>query len=205
MKLSFWCEGENISIAFREVRLKFEDVVYQNVFICKNNRTVAQTILHKRYQNLASRAKQDYSQALQIPIGTFLLNLKNQGDAFYKEFLNDCGDLVYCRFCIADEERRKKRGIYIYTVGKEIRYVGRCLNSFERRINNGHGRISPKSCFIDGQKTDCHLNNLALKNKDKLQLFAAVIKDAERLKKLERCMIRECNPLWNIALRRGKN
>lgn len=140
-----------------------------------------------------------------MPIGTFLLKLKNQGDAFYKEFLNDCGDLEYCRFCIGDKEWLKRRGIYIYAVGNKIRYVGRCLDSFEKRVNSGYGRISPKNCFIDGQKTNCHLNNLILKNKGSVQLYASEITNTDKIKKLERCMIKECDPLWNIALRRGKN
>lgn len=205
MRLTFSCEHGQINIAFREVRLTFEDSVYQNVFSCKNNKSVAQTLLHKRYQNLASRVNQGYSQSLQMPIGTFLLKLKNQGDAFYKEFLNDCGDLEYCRFCIGDKEWLKRRGIYIYAVGNKIRYVGRCLDSFEKRVNSGYGRISPKNCFIDGQKTNCHLNNLILKNKGSVQLYASEITNTDEIKKLERCMIKECDPLWNIALRRGKN
>jgi len=99
----------------------------------------------------------------------------------------------------------KRRGIYIYAVGNKIRYVGRCLDSFEKRVNSGYGRISPKNCFIDGQKTNCHLNNLILINKGSVQLYASEITNTDEIKKLERCMIIECDPLWNIALRRGKN
>jgi len=201
MNIKFHNGREQVSFTFTELPIQFQVDVYTNVFGRKNNKTVAQTILHKRYRHLAAHAKAHYSRSLQIPVGCFLLQLKNSEDSFYKKFLNDCGDLEYCRFYIDSREWGTKKGIYVFTYDDEKKYVGRCLNSFEKRFNSGYGCISPKNCFKDGQKTNCHLNNLVLTNKDGLRLFVYEMTDTEEIKLLERNLIRVLNPEWNIALR----
>ncbi len=200
MTISFKCAGVGVSLEFQRVELHFETAVYSNVFACKTNKTLAQTIQHKRYKNLAAYAENYTHRDLFLPIGTFLLQLKNSGDPFYKEFLNNCGDLEYCRFCITAKEWLQKKGLYMYVIKGKIMYIGRCRDSFKKRINNGYGHISPKNCYKDGQKTNCHLNNLILQNKSCVQLFAHEIDDDTKIRKWEQCMIKEFKPEWNIAL-----
>ena len=201
MNIKFSSGQEQVSLNFTELSMQFGDAVYQNVFRCKNNKTVAQTVMHKRYRHLAAQVAESYSESTHLPIGIFLLQLKDRRDLFYKTFLNDCGDLEYCRFRIDSHKWRKKKGIYIYTHNNVRKYVGRCLNTFEKRFNAGYGSISPKNCFKDGQKTNCHLNNLVLTNKDSLRLFVYEMTDSEEIKLLERTLIRALNPEWNITLR----
>jgi hypothetical protein len=71
--------------------------------------------------------------------------------------LNRYGAGPFCRFKIPN--RFRSSGVYVLSVGDEIRYAGECTN-LSARFNNGYGNISPKNCFKGGQETNCRLNNL---------------------------------------------
>lgn len=87
---------------FEQVPLRFADDRRENVFADKNNKTVRETLVHRRYQNLTQACTTRYSEHLDSRLGDFLLQLKRSGDPFYQEFLNPYGDLVYSTFCISD-------------------------------------------------------------------------------------------------------
>ena len=78
-----------------QIPLKFENKKLKNIFKDKNNKTLEETIAHKRYINLSSCVYEKYSKYLDMPLGKFLIDLKNNQDDFYKKFLNDYGDLEY--------------------------------------------------------------------------------------------------------------
>lgn len=54
-----------------------------DLFGKKNNKTVAQTLLHPKYSALAPRVLESYSDFLGRNIGDFLLELKRREDPFY--------------------------------------------------------------------------------------------------------------------------
>jgi hypothetical protein len=79
---------------FVNVALTFLPGTSENVFLEKNNTTVAQTIAHRKYIKLTPETKQRYSNNLNSPLGDFLMSLKRSGDQFYSFFLNPHCDLT---------------------------------------------------------------------------------------------------------------
>ena len=191
------------SLRFEPVILRFEPEQFENVFAHKNNKTVAETLTHHRYRRLADEVKRAYGQYLDWKLGEFLLHLKSQEDDFYLRFLNKYGDKKYSRFYIEDELYWPQKGLYSYAVEDELRYIGRCRDSFKKRINQGYGKIHPKNCYLDGQATNCHLNALLTEQGERVKFWVYSLEDNHLIETMERELIGHYNPLWNIALRSG--
>jgi hypothetical protein len=84
----------------------------ENIFAgCE--KTLGQTLQKERYKNLAQRTAEDFASHFERPLGVFLLELKQRGDGFYMDFLNDYGDLKYCRFSVQGDLAAKKGSIAI--------------------------------------------------------------------------------------------
>jgi len=196
MKLT--CGGITYEPEFLQVALAFEGLPYQDVFVHKNNKTVAQTLEHKRYSKLKDEVVERYQDYLEKPLGEFLGELKSAGDSFYRKFLNKYGDLTYSSFKIADIAYLESKGVYAYLSGNELKYIGRCKDSMKKRINQGYGKIHPKNCYLDGQATNCHLNARITAEKSKITLWLYEMESVEEIELLERELIRACNPPWNI-------
>src|SRR5262249_9577473 len=114
--------------------------------------------------------------------------------------LNPYGDGVYCRFLINDF--LDFRGLYSFALNTEIKYIGKVQGStFAKRINQGYGRIDPKNCYLDGQATNCHLNNLINQCADGIEFYICPLDDEEKIDRFEKILIRNLNPEWNIALK----
>lgn len=188
-------------LEFQRVTLTFLEHGMTDVFAHKNNKTVRETLTHQRYLKLARLIAQDYSAELDISLGAFLLNLKQSGDSTYKRFLNPYGDGVYCRFRMERGPLSSKKGLYCYCIGDRIIYVGRSIDPFEKRINQGYGMIHPKNCFLDGQATNCHLNALIAENVAAVSLYVCPLSDDAEIDRLERVLIQTLKPSWNIALK----
>ncbi len=184
---------------FLPVPLYFQNTQATNVFGLKNNKTVAETLAHRRYAHLSHPTQQTYEYALSEPLGTFLLNLKMAGDLFYRKFLNKYGDQTYCTFSIRDFTAEK--GVYAWIVNDTLHYIGRSHDPFGKRINSGYGRIAPKNCYLDGQATNCHLNALIAANIEDVSFSVCPIDDDETIDLVERELIRLHKPKWNIALK----
>ena len=135
-------------------------------------------------------------------IGSFLAFCKANNDFFYKCFLNPYGDNQFCKFAIDTKELLNEKGLYIYKYGDEILYIGRCKDSFRKRINQGYGCIHPKNCYRDGQSTNCHINSLINRLGAEIELYVAVLKDDAAIETNERILIKAFNPCWNIALKK---
>ena len=178
--------------------LGFTGSPYADVFGRKNNKSLAETLAHRRYAKLARETMTRYPQALDVPLGKFLLALKQQGDAFYRRFLNPYGDLSYCTFRIADPRHRALKGIYTYFVDDQLVYIGRCRDAMGKRIDQGYGTIHPKNCYIDGQATNCHLNALIAPVADRISLWLCVIEDDAVIEREEAGLIRTYLPVWNL-------
>lgn len=110
----------------------------------------------KRYLHLFEHFRSE-DRLSGIPLGEKLMAMKNEGNQDYRLFLNEYGDLVYSDFKLVGTGAEQK-GVYVFTVNDRPVYVGRCRDSFKRRVNAGYGRISPKNCFLDGQRTNCRIN-----------------------------------------------
>lgn len=192
-------------LTFKRVPLQFvqRDGV-ENVF-AGYEKTLYQTLQKERYKDLVQRATQDYASHFERRLGVFLLELKQRGVGFYEEFLNDYGDLQYCRFSVQDDLAAKK-GLYCYTVDGEVKYIGRCRDSFKKRVNQGYGVIHPKNCYRDGQATNCHLNSLIAKEKGEIGFWVCPLESNTDIEELEKRLIKfpqdpKRKLEWNIALK----
>lgn len=128
-------------------------------------------LLKSKYRNIQDYIYTKYEKYLDYNLSDFLLELKDKNNSDYKLFLNAYGDLKYCRFKIVGNDLINSKGIYMYKVNNKIVYIGRCFDKCEKRINNGYANISPKNCYLDGQSTNCRINNLINKNKDNIRLY----------------------------------
>jgi len=191
---------KNKELVFTEVKLIFDNKTNLNVFTNKNNKTLLETINSGKYKKLKSEVINKYPKFLDWPLGGFILKLKNEHDNFYLKFLNKYGDKTYCHFEIKDAFYSDKKGLYIYLVDSNLKYIGRCINTFNKRINFGYGKIHPKNCYIDGQATNCHLNYLIMQNKDKIKFALTILENDEEIKFLEKELITLYQPEWNLQL-----
>lgn len=181
-------------LVFEPVQLNFKGRNYSDVFATKNNKTLQETILHKRYEKLAVTSASKYASYLNRPLGDFLISLKRDNDPYYMNFLNKNGDLIYSEFNITDKRYFLNKGLYAYAVNGELKYIGRCRDNFKKRINQGYGKIHPKNCFIDGQSTNCHLNHLVTMNQSATQFFVCTLEDDAEINILEQELIRKYQP-----------
>jgi hypothetical protein len=183
---------------FFPVTMQFGSEVYSDVFRQKNNKTLRQTLTHRRYTALAEETHRQYSHFLDTPIGVFLLTLKTVSDQYYLRFLNKYGDLTYSKFGLENESVLASKGLYLYLVHDEVRYIGRCKDSFKKRINQGYGTIHPKNCFIDGQATNCHINSMVTQNRHEISFLVCPLIDLQMIIEAEAGLISQCRPPWNI-------
>lgn len=187
-------------LEFFPLRLVFGGAVLSDVFARKNNKTVAETLAHRRYEHLWPIVRDRYPESLNRKLGELLRALKQAGDPFYLRLLNRYGDGTYCKFRIGRSAHSDRKGLYCFALAGELKYIGKTTSSFDRRINQGYGTISPKNCYLDGQATNCHLNSLITRNRDLVELYACPLGRDSEISKLERSLIRKYQPEWNVAL-----
>jgi len=188
-------------IIFRRVPLQFTGDDYSDVFGRKNNKTLGETLEHSRYSSLNEKIIPKFATCLNYPLGKFLLALKQQGDETYRLFLNRYGDLTYSTFSVEDGEWCAAKGVYAWCVGEELRYVGRCRDSLEKRVNHGYGRINPKNCYLDGQSTNCHLNSLITEFREGITLWFFGLVDEDDIIETEHELLVRYEPPWNLQRR----
>ena len=199
--LSMIIKYEDQDLVFTEVKLYFDDGIFSDVFAIKNNRTLLETINSEKYKKFKLEVIDKYSNFLDWPLGKFIHRLKVENDNFYLKFLNKYGDRAYCHFEIKDKFYLNKKGLYIYYINSDIKYIGRCLNTFKNRVNHqGYGKIHPKNCYIDGQATNCHLNYLITQIKDKIKFAVLILNNENEIKTLEKEFIAFYRPEWNLRL-----
>ena len=188
------------SYDFIHVPLKFVNDRLVNVFANKSNKTVRETLEHSRYRGLSEKCVADYGHHLDLLLGKFVLLLKDQGDPFYARFLNRYGDLAYSTFSIAEPSVLGATGVYAYYTGDVLKYIGRCKDSMSKRvmIDHGYGKIHPKNCFRDGQATNCRLNAHITCEASQVTLWLCKMEDIAAIETLERRLIDQFRPPWNI-------
>ncbi|MGG3556274.1 hypothetical protein ABES23_06170 [Peribacillus frigoritolerans] len=185
-------------LTFEPVEISFKDEVSTNHFARLRPKSLAETIAKDRYNQFEPIVIEKYNEYLEWNIGEFLVYLKENGDNFYMRFLNQYGDLKFGTFRIEDKRYLSKKGIYAYSIDGEIKYIGRCLDNFQKRVNNGYGRISPKNCYLDGRNTNCRMNNLIIENMKQIKFHVCVMDNEEEIKEAEKYLIRKIDPSWNI-------
>ncbi len=189
---------DDVDLTFYRVPLTFSEGTNRDLFRHKNNKTLRETLRHSRYQSLRGEVERRYPEVLDQPLGEFLHQLKQGGDPFYRRFLNPYGDREYGHFFISASDWLDKRGLYMYVVDERVMYAGRCRDSFRRRINQGYGRIHPKNCYLDGQATNCRLNNLITAARSFVSLYACPLTDDDLIETAESRLIEELKPPWNV-------
>ena len=102
----------------------------------------------------------------------------------------------FCGFSVDTTDYVGVEGVYLFTAGYEIKYVGETVD-IHNRIGSGYGNISPRNCFEGGQQTNCRINHLILetvRNGDQVALW---VEKTENRKLRETELIEQCDPPWN--------
>ncbi len=201
MTLSLEFQSSGGLLVFKESKLLFSLGKIENTFGEKNNKTLSETLSGKRYGQLRAHAQAHHKESMGVPLGKFLCGLKLRGDLFYRKFLNRCGDEVFCRFQMGVEVHKSMKGLYLYCCDDEVKYIGRSLDPFGKRVDQGYGKIHPKNCYIDGQSTNCHINSLIAAHQSSISFYVCPLQDDESIKQSERELIATLKPQWNIALK----
>ena len=191
----------DLILEFLPASIEFGDCRSTDLFGKKNNKTLHQTLLQPKYAQLAPSVLERYSDSLERSLGDFLLELKRDNDPFYLRFLNRYGDASYCEFRLRDSNIQRLKGLYCFTVGETLKYIGKSTDSFAKRINQGYGRIHPKNCYRDGQATNCHLNALIATCVGQVALFVCPMLNNEDIEVTEAALIAKEKPDWNIQLK----
>lgn len=185
------------AIKFSLISINIEERNIASVFFKKNNKSLKETLENEKYYAIKNRLEKKYKIYGNERIGNFLKRLKESNNTDYLHFLNRYGDNKFCHFTIS--QFLLDKGIYCFKEGDMVKYVGRCTDSFKKRINQGYGKISPKNCFIDGQATNCHVNSL-INQSNGVQVGICVMNDNsnEEIKKLEKSILANIQLEWNI-------
>lgn len=191
---------KNQDLGFTEVKLIFSNETYSDIFADKNNKTLLETINSGKYKKFKSEVINRYPKFLDWPLGRYLFKLKNEGDNSYLNFLNKYGDKTYCHFEIKDEFYFDKKGLYIFYIDSYLKYIGRCADTFYKRINQGYGKIHPKNCYIDGQATNCHFNYSIAPIKDKIKFAVLILNNDDEIKTIEKELITLYKSEWNLQV-----
>lgn len=189
---------------FQEIKLKLHNLNITEVFEQLDPKKTLKSALQKKpYRKLADEVKNSYGEYLETPLGQFLKVLKKENKRLFESFLNDHGDQKYAHFYLDLENPLiKQKGIYAYCLGKEIKYLGRCKDSFKKRVNEGYGKIHPKNCYKDGQSTNCHINSLVNENwNNNITFWVHTIKDNYIIDYYEALLIKHYKFEWNRKLK----
>jgi len=189
---------EDEILRFEHVQLEFEGDRQTDVFSGKNNKSLGETLNHRRYRKLQTTVLPKYEHFLDVPLGRFLATLKQKNDKDYRAFLNKYGDLVYSKFWIANSPVAKQTGIYAYYLDDVLQYIGRCTDSLEKRVNQGYGKIHPKNCYLDGQSTNCRLNAEITQVRDSISLWFCPHDSVPDIELFESQLIGRYKPPWNL-------
>lgn len=148
----------------------------------------------------APQLKEKYYDFLNYSLYDFLSHLKNSKNNDLSLFLNKYGGKKFCRYRI--NEFLKDNGIYCYVLNDKIMYLGRCLKTFNERLNLDYGKITPYNCLINGQATNCHINSLVNKFSNigdlKIGVYKMTGKSKTEITLLEKEIFQAMSFPWNI-------
>lgn len=193
---------------FHKITIEVIEKDIENPFKHFNKKTIREIIDHRRYQSLKEHVQEYYPSILDKLAGEALFMLKEKGDNFYKQFLNNYGDLTYCQFVVkGNESILSKKGVYFIVMDNKLVFSGVCNNSFKLRFNQHIGNISPKCYFKDGTATHCHINARINENLPTANIYFKVcpLEDVEEMKILKNSIVDRFEPEWNLRYGRSFN
>ena len=182
---------------FIKTLIKFNDETEKNIFSNYKSKTLGETAKKDKYKHLKNVVN-DLNR--DMPFGQYLYDAKERGDKTYLESLNPYGDKSFCKFEILDESIFHKRGLYVYRIKHEIKYIGRCLDNYKLRINSGYGKITPVNCLKHGRSTNCRINYFITNYYKDIELYVHPMKNSNDIKRLEKELIAKEKPEWNRQL-----
>lgn len=185
-------------IIFHRAGVDFEDETRTNAFAEMTSKTTQEILEDSAYDSIKDRVEGLSEEDLSRPVGPVLADLKERGDESYQLFLNDYGDRKYRDFVLEAPARLSKKGLYAFFVDGEVKYIGKTTSSFEGRFNRDYGRISPRSCYLDGQVTNCRLNHRAAEAADRVAIYLCPLAEDTEIGRLEDALIAHYQPEWNI-------
>lgn len=189
-------------VGFAHAPLAFDGEPYTDAFAgLRPSITVRAVLAKPRYASLRVEVERAYRDRLDDPIAQFLVHCKASGDSIYARFLNEWGDRRFRRFRLEAPEVASRRGVYAFAGDGVVKYIGRSRDPFRRRIEQGYGHIAPRSCFLDGQSTNCKVNSLVTEAWPKVDYFVHVEDDEGELMALETDLIARYSPEWNGRFR----
>lgn len=185
-------------IAFYRAHLRFDSGPRSDVFAEMTTKTAQEMLAIDRYHSARDAVEHLAADQLDRPVGPLLADLKADGDAAYERFLNANGDLTYRDFSIEAPDRLDEKGLYVFLVDGEIKYIGKTTSSFGQRFNRNYGRIHPRNCYLDGQSTNCRLNHLVAEHAADVAVYLYALSDNGQIGRLEDALIAEHQPEWNV-------
>lgn len=108
----------------------------------------------------------------------------------------------FCEFSLETSEYANSEGVYVFTAGNDIMYVGETVD-LHNRMQAGYGNISPKNCFEGGQQTNCRVNHLILETVRNRVQVSLWFEETQRRNHRETELIEECDPPWNKTSKRS--
>lgn len=188
---------------FQKIELDVLEMGIENTFAKFDKMTLSELVGQKKYEHLKGQTEKHYDSLLELSAGQALLTLKDAGDAFYRQFLNNYGDKLYSRFVVkGNEELLQQNGVYNVIVNDELAFSGVCARSFKERFNQHIGNISAKGCYRDGTATHCHINARLTEQFGKADIHFSIcpMEDKKEMNQLKNAIIRRFEPIWNLRL-----
>lgn len=193
--------GEKLD--FHEMEFVVLEQGMTDLFASFDKKTLGELVQQKQYENVKHYVEQNVPQWRDLPAGAALKKMKEHGYTYYKQFLNNYGDLTYSRFQIeGDLVLLKQHGIYTIIVDDELMFCGVCAKSFKERFNQHIGSIYAKGCFRDGTATNCHINaHITQKLKTNNIIFAVYpMTDTKEMNRIKNAIIKRFEPEWNLRV-----
>lgn len=190
---------------FYKVDINVKESGFKNTFAKFDKMTLGELVRQKKYEHLKSDTEKLYPQLLDIAAGQAVLLIKRSGDSFYKQFLNNYGDLTYSRLVVnGSEDLMEKNGVYTVIVNDELVFCGVCARSFRERFNQHIGNISAKGCFKDGTATHCHINAQLTQKIGVSKMYFSIcsLDDKVKMIQLKNDIIKRFEPEWNLRMRK---
>jgi hypothetical protein len=150
----------------------------------RNTISLQEIIRLPAYRSLAPAIHDQYSNYLGTPVGFFLLELKKRKDMFYREFLHEYGDQIFCSFRTDDDGIAKQNGVFVVAVNGEVMATGASLNTFCRTVNDELGWLLPETCYCAGDPFRCHINALLCRYKNDGGIFVHPVKDEDEVHRI---------------------
>jgi hypothetical protein len=166
------------ALALHYQRRGIQDLYSQNTI------SLQEIIRLPGYRSLAPAVHDQYSHYLGTPVGFFLLELKEQKEMFYREFLHEYGDQIFCTFRTNDDGVAEQKGVFVVAVNGEVRATGTSLTTFSRTVNDELGGLLPESCYRAGDPARCHINALLCRHKNDGGIFVHPVKDEAEIHRI---------------------